>query len=494
MGHLYAINSEVYPADGFSQPYQVSIYIGGFLIAFIGLFFLKEILNVYYSDTVSAWTLLLIVLCSNYLEYAGITNAMTHNNLFTLYTLLIYNTIKFYEKYTWKNLCLIAIIIGLMALTRPTEIIAAIIPLLWGLKSINLSSVLEKLSFLKAQRTKIGIAFIIVCFIGSIQLIYWKYVTGDMLVYSYEDQGFSWLRPHIIDGLFSYKSGWLIYSPIFFFAILGFHCLFKNNHAVFWPSFIFLSIFIYVAFAWDIWWYGGSLGQRTMVQTYPIVALPLAAFIERVSLSKVYKFLFISICCLFSYFNIWLIYQAHGGGLLQVSQMTKGYFWEVVGRYELDRDKLKLLDNKDYYEGMPASSTVLYSNDFESLLDSCFSAPIAGNGSLCLPGGENFSPEFRVDFNDHSNQWIRATATFKASSKEWDVWKMPQFIIKFYSRDKEIKSRSIRVHRHLDNSIKKQIYLDAKIPKKSFDHIGIFFWNPGSPHSLMVDDLKIETF
>jgi hypothetical protein len=36
--------------------------------------------------------------------------------------------------------------------------------------------------------------------------------------------------------------------------------------------------------------------------------------------------------------------------------------------------------------------------------------------------------------------------------------------------------------------------MDAKIPKKSFDHIGIFFWNPGSSHSLMIDDLEIETF
>ena len=38
--------------------------------------------------------------------------------------------------------------------------------------------------------------------VGFIQLAYWKYASGEWLVYSYEDQGFSWLKPHLYEGIF----------------------------------------------------------------------------------------------------------------------------------------------------------------------------------------------------------------------------------------------------------------------------------------------------
>ena len=118
-----------YPADGFSTPYQAAISWGSLLVALLGLWFLRRVLLVYFSDTVVAAVLLSLVFGSNYLEYAGITGAMTHNWLFTLYSILIFTTIQFYKKPSFGLAALIGLLVGWAALTRPTEVISALIPI-----------------------------------------------------------------------------------------------------------------------------------------------------------------------------------------------------------------------------------------------------------------------------------------------------------------------------------------------------------------------------
>ena len=64
------------------------------------------------------------------------------------------------------------------------------------------------------------------------------------------------------------------------FALIGFYWLYKYQRKIFPAIFLFSVIFIYICFAWDIWWYGGSLGIRAMVQAYAVLAFPLAAFTQ----------------------------------------------------------------------------------------------------------------------------------------------------------------------------------------------------------------------
>ncbi len=87
-----------YDADGFSRPYQAAISWGSLLIAFLGLWYLRRILLLFFSDIAVAAALICIGFGSNYLEYTAITGAMTHNWLFTLYAVLIFTTIRFYER------------------------------------------------------------------------------------------------------------------------------------------------------------------------------------------------------------------------------------------------------------------------------------------------------------------------------------------------------------------------------------------------------------
>jgi hypothetical protein len=140
--------------------------------------------------------------------------------------------------------------------------------------------------------------------IVSIQLIYWKYVSGHWLVYSYNDQHLYFRSPNFYNYTLSYKSGWLRYSPMMILAFIGiipFALKGKNKVAII--SFFLLNY--YIVCAWSIWWYGG----RAMVQSYPILLFPLTALVDVALSRKPLRWLFTAIALLFIYFNVWITWQ-----------------------------------------------------------------------------------------------------------------------------------------------------------------------------------------
>ncbi|MBK8652918.1 MAG: glycosyltransferase family 39 protein [Haliscomenobacter sp.] len=149
LAHCYAKLNDTFPADGFSVPSQFMISMGCLLMAFLGMWVLRRILLRYFSDSSVAVSLILLVLGTNYFEYGTLGSALTHSNLFTLYALLILLTIRFYEKPTYWKAVGIGGLVGLAALVRPTEILSALIPLLWGLTPNFRSSLADKMEFSK---------------------------------------------------------------------------------------------------------------------------------------------------------------------------------------------------------------------------------------------------------------------------------------------------------------------------------------------------------
>ena len=498
IAHAYASMSDQFPADGFSLPYQFMIGFGSLLVAFLGLFILRRVLLKFFSDQTTAFTLILLVFGTNYLEYASITGAMSHNYLFTLYCILLSLTIGFYEKPSALKAIGIGLVIGFAALVRPTEIICALIPLLWGLQTPLKASLSEKLVFFKKNALLLSLAVLTCGLVGSLQLIYWKAVAGDWIVYSYQDQGFSWLRPHLFNGLLSYRSGWLLYTPMMIFALLGFKHLSKHWNALYLSLLIYTGLFIYITFAWDIWWYGGSLGQRAMVQAYPVLAFPLAAFVDSALKTKIWKYIFGFIALLFIYLNLWWTHQAHWGGLFMVEQMNRAYFWDVLGRFkEPGGESLKLLDtNEPGFYGVRKNVRELLYEDFEKDTSTalCEVPVIEGQKSGCLDANRQNLPIYSVPLATGDAGWVRASAVFRCRNKEWTVWLGAQFQLFFYNGDEILKTEQIRVYRFLNDGETKSLFFDIKLPKATFDRVGVSVWNGGGVLPLAVDQLKIEAF
>ena len=291
IGHLWANQSSKYPSDGYSYPYQFSVYWFALCLGLLGLIVLFSILCNSFGTSTANWTILLLGAGTNLLEYASYTPMMTHISLFTLYVLLIKQSIQYWNS-DRKNKQAISIgfLCGLMALIRPTEIISVLIPVLWGIQ-LSKAGIKQRIKDLSNQLPHLMLAALIGGIILSIQVVYWKIAGGDFIIYSYQDQGFSWFKPHVKNVLISYRKGWLIYTPMMLFGLIGFIFLYKKHRPFFWGTFLFFLVNFYIVSAWDIWWYGGSFGQRALVQSYAIMAFPLAAFVEQLRQRRIQLYL-----------------------------------------------------------------------------------------------------------------------------------------------------------------------------------------------------------
>jgi hypothetical protein len=253
---------------------------------------------------------------------------MSHCYNFALISVFFYLTIQWHERRLLKNTILLGTLGGLIALIRPTNIIVLLIIPLYGIKTfkdlkIQLASIF---SDWKKLMLMVG-AFIIV---WLPQFFYWKYVSDKFFYFSYGEIGgkFFFDNPQLYKFLFSYEKGWLLYTPLMLVSIIGFIFLYKNNRKVFWPSLTITILSIYVLSSWWSWWFGGAFGQRSMVDFYGILALPLAALLEHFSTRKAFKYAVPGLLIIVASYNIFQTVQYHKGAI-HYWWMNKEAYWET---------------------------------------------------------------------------------------------------------------------------------------------------------------------
>ncbi|MBU6341430.1 MAG: hypothetical protein KGS48_08055 [Bacteroidetes bacterium] len=487
-----------YPADGYSRPYQAAISWGSLLVAFLGLWVLRRVLLFYFGEIAVAATLIALAFGSNYLEYTAITGSMTHNWLFTLYVLLIYATIRFYQKPSYAGSLAIGLLVAWAGITRPTELLTALIPICWGISGKQ--ALLQRWKVLQTHYLKVVLAVLAAFCLLSLQALYWKYVSGHWIVYSYQDQGFNWLHPHLRDVLISAKAGWWVYSPIMLLVLPGFFALYQQQPKLF-PTILSLCMLcLYVDAAWNIWWYGGSLGQRALIQSYPLWAFSLAA-LANWSVKKTWRMVIIGAWALLGiYLNLWWTHQAHWGGNFLPEQMNTPYVRYILGRWNINKDEaIKLLDVREVFSGERTDVREIARANFEQ--DSTGITrdnPLEGQQSAILDPNHEYVSCYsaEVSWVEWQNfDWIRASTRFKCLKFNPIPWQMTQFTIRFWTPDgKVLKDAVLRLQRHVQNTEPGSVYFDTRIPKESFNKVQIFCWNAGNPNTTLIDEMQVELF
>jgi len=487
MAHLVA-KPLGYLNDGFSLPYQLAIQLGALWMCLLGLWYLRKLLLEYFKDSTVAWVLFLLVIGTNYLNYASIDVGMTHSWLFTCYCLLLYQTHHFYKNPSLKRSAIIGLIVGLMALTRPTEILAVLIPMLWGLNFLSMKTIRERLSFFKTHFTKYLLTFSLMFLVGSMQLFYWKYATGHWLVYSYGDQHFSWLHPHAINYVFSYRCGWLIYCPLMILPYVGFLNLMKKKE-LFCTLTLFSIGYLWIVMAWDIWWYGG----RAMIQGYAVLMFPLAALIESVNTRRITMLLFYPIAFVFIYLNIWWTHGVHKGGIVYATDMSKAYYTKIVGRWHINEQDRKLLDVSDDFTGTKQNLDTLFTYEFNQNLANEI---IDKNSSyLLLKSDSSAEADYTLKPPTAEKEWIRASADIHCERLNWDILRMTQFGIRFFKGNFCIKENKILLDRLFYKNPTQRIYIDAHIKQDRYDSMQVFFHNTKQAQgSFFIRNLVVESF
>jgi hypothetical protein len=275
MAHLYSKLMGI-EAFGYSWPYSFSIFAATIFYLLIGLIFLRKILIKYFSEIVTGITLLLLVLATNLMFYTISEPGMSHVYSFSLITIFLYITLQWVENATVKSSIILGLLAGLIVLIRPVNGLVLVFPALLSVNSFD-----EFYQRILIRWKFISLAGIAALLIILPQLFYWKMQTGQFIFNSYMDQGrFYFMNPHVLDGLISFRKGWIIYTPVMLFSILGLFFLKQYIKGFTTAIIVFLVLFIYVIYSWWCWWYGGSFGSRPMIDTYGIMAIPLAAFLS----------------------------------------------------------------------------------------------------------------------------------------------------------------------------------------------------------------------
>nr|MDA3879307.1 hypothetical protein [Prolixibacteraceae bacterium] len=403
IAHSYSSISQKFEANGYSKPYHIALTFSALFYLLLGLFFLRKTLLRFYSEKIAALTLFLIAAGTNLLFYSTYEAPMSHCYNFALISVFFYLTILWRERRSMKNTVFLGLLGGLIALIRPTNIIVLLIIPLYGIKTfkdlkIQLASIFSEWGKLLAM-----IAAFITVWLP--QFIYWKYVSGKYIYFSYSEIGgeFFFDNPQIFKFLFSYEKGWLVYTPVMFIALIGFIFLFKNKKLVFWPTITLTVLSIYILSSWWSWWFGGGFGQRSMVDYYGILALPLAALIEHFSTRKVFKYVIPGLLIILASFNIFQTVQYHNGAI-HYWWMNKEAYWETFLKPKPTPKYWYLIRLPDYekarqgiYVSIPAENKKTKVNEEELVTFIIDELTLSGFDtiatSICATSIENYAKE-----------------------------------------------------------------------------------------------------
>jgi hypothetical protein len=364
IGHKIAINQNS-PQDGYSEPYGTCVHYGSMFYALMGLVLLSFILRRFYSDGITALTIITLFFATNLFYYTMRDGEMSHCYTFFLISLFMLLTCKWHENKKSIYFLWIGLTVGLLSVIRPTEILIFIVFIGYGVKSLSDFTVKLKQVIFSFKNIPLFLVGFFTMWLP--QMIYWKIRAGSFLFFSYgSEERFFWLDPQIMNLLFSYRKGWFVYTPIMLLAVIGLLFILKRKSNDFkMPILVYMVINTYMLSSWWCWWYGGSFGMRALVQTYALLVIPLAGFYQFIFSLELKKQFFIPIAKICTVFllsgflclNIIQTYQFDHPverRLIHYDSMSKAAYWRVFGKFSLsDEDYAKFAEELSpaNYEG-----------------------------------------------------------------------------------------------------------------------------------------------
>lgn len=313
-----------YKTDGFSKPYYIAFILNALLFIFLGLLYLRKLLLLYLDEKTTAITIVVLYVASNIYTTFFLQHDLQHLYLFALNAIFLYHTVQSIRKDSKRHLLISALILGLTVAIRPTQVLLGLFPTILLLNTYGI-----RWAFIK----RIWIYPVIGLLWNIPQIAYWWIIGGEPFVPNLHSEDIILSDPNLTDFLFSYKKGWLVYSPIFLIGLHGLYVLYKRNKALFWFCLSFLPIYIWVMSSWECWWYAQSYGSRVMVDIYPIIAILIGVSISdwKHRFVKISGYVFLMACSLLT------VLQIHQGfkGYLSYENMTKQHYWYIFGRADI---------------------------------------------------------------------------------------------------------------------------------------------------------------
>jgi len=348
------------PADGYSIFYQYAVALAALWWLWVGIYYLRKLLKSYaISETTILLVALGLILGTNLLHHAFVDVAFSHVYSFAAITAFLYVSRRMLLTKGKRYVLVSAFLLGLIVLIRNVNGLAVLaVPLLADNRQVFKKRMDQLLG---SVTTCLLIAMMFL--LGILPQLIINYLqTDNPVFYGYRGEGFTFLHPHFVDFLFSFKKGWFVYTPFMLLLFPASASLWRKSKFHFWSFFFFLSVVVYVFSSWWNWYYGDGFGMRPMVDYYGLFALVIAWWMEK--LKPMARTLVLVVIVLFSALNVIQTYQ-YSKGIIDVDSMTKEAY-EYVFLRTSDRYRNVVGSGDESFYGKLTSRPLLKSiNSFE---------------------------------------------------------------------------------------------------------------------------------
>ncbi len=368
--------------DGYSLPYQFAFALTALVFLWMTLLLGRKILLQLYEEKVVAICLLIFFLGSNYFYYA--TSYLSYSHLFSVFFILLYiRSIQLcLEEFNWNKALLFGFSAGMMTLIRPVDGLLIFLPLFL----FNEGAFKERIGYLWMHKKYILGTVLIAVLVWVPQLTYNYYVFENITINTYLEESFFFTDPEMWKVLFSFNNGWLIYSPLMAFGIIGLVVKFLQRER-FWA--VFFLIYLFVISSWWCWWYVG-FGNRGMVNIGAFLLIPMGAGIQLLVKKKVTHYGLIVVVILGVTLNLYQSRQFEKGTI-----HYEGMNWETYKSVWLEEgttlefyDQLEPLDGEYALKGIDAT--------YKKYFDTIGQEEFVKNGPITISNSPYFG-EFKTE-------------------------------------------------------------------------------------------------
>ena len=312
-----------YDTDGYSKIYMQFVNIAAIFYCLVGLLFIGKTLNFYHiTELYKGLTYFILVFGTNLFVYTVVEPGMSHVYSFVSISAFVYAAHVFFYHKKATALIWMGLLLGLICLIRPVNGL-----IVFSLFFIAQGQVNKLFSFLFKHKKKLTFGTLAFLLIVSIQSLIYYISTEHFWVYSYRDEGFNFLSPHLFDILLSYKKGLFLYTPIYLLSLVGLFVLAKESvsKSIYWV--LFFVLITYIFSSWWMWYYGASFSSRVYVEYLPLFAILLSMALNHLSNQKFRK-LYLSFCVILTLLCQIQTYQ-YRYNIIHYSEMTQEQYWNV---------------------------------------------------------------------------------------------------------------------------------------------------------------------
>jgi hypothetical protein len=268
-GKIAGIDDE----QGFSMTYLWFLRLSSIFYVMAGCWFLKRFLDHYFPPPVTPLVILFLFLGTGLFYYTVMDGLMSHSYSFFLFALFLFSLKRFLDDGAFRCFLVLSISLALAILIRPTSIMLLSLPFLWDVRRPG--EIFQRAGKL-LQLRYLTVFAVILFLLFFPQMVYWKYLTGSWIHYSYGSEGFSlWRHPRIAEVLFSPLNGLFTHTPMVLFSLAGmvYMVILKKQN-----GWLLLAVFFavtYLSASWKMWYFGCSYGQRSYIEYMALFAVPL---------------------------------------------------------------------------------------------------------------------------------------------------------------------------------------------------------------------------